>query len=183
MKTFKKILSVFLVVICIFGMVTTGAFAADQILGGILGGEDEEEAALSYGIHYEIDSYSGVSVMYKPKPHITFKTPVKVQVTRDMPLAVDFECIGWRGEDGTLYYPGDTIDVTGKVVLYAEWEAKKDNDSRVVRTIKTAFQTFIRTIQSALGVFKVIADPDAQPKPSVAPETTKPVIVPTSEIQ
>lgn len=182
MKSFKKVLSIFLAIICVFGMFTTGAFAVDEIVGGLLG-EDEEEAALSYGIHYEIDSLSGVSVMYKPSPHITFKTPVKVAVTKDMPLSVDYQCIGWRGEDGKLYYPGDKIVVTGKVVLTAVWEPKQDNDSHVIRTIKTAFQTFIRMIQSALGVFKVVANPDAQPQTTTAPETTKPVIVVTSAIQ
>ena len=185
MKSFKKVLSIFLAIICVFGMFTTGAFAVDEIVGGLLGGEDEEEAALSYGVHYEIDSLSGVSVMYKPSPDITFKTPVTVEVTADMPLAIDYECIGWRAENGKLYYPGDKILVTGKVVLTAVWEPKTDNDSHVIRTIKTAFQTFIRMIQSALGIFKVVNTPENEltTKPTAAPETTRPVIVVTSEIQ
>ncbi len=184
MKSFKKIISVFLVVICVFGMLTTGAFAVDQIFGDLLGGEDEEEAALSYGIHYEIDSLSGVSVMYKPSPNITFKAPVKVKVSGNFPLAIDYVCIAWRAEDGKLYYPGDEITVTGKVVLNAVWEPKTDNDPRIVRTVKTAFQTFIRMFQSALGFFKVVNTPADQltTKTTVAPETTKPVISLTSAI-
>lgn len=184
MKSFKKVLSLFLAVICVLGMFTTGAFAVDEIIGGLLGGEDEEEAALSYGIHYEIDTYSGVSVMYKPSPDISFKVPSRVEVTSDMPLAIDYECIAWRAEDGRLYYPGDTILVTGKVVLNAVWEPKQDNDSHVIRTVKTAFQTFIRMIQSALGIFKVLNTPESEltTKPAVTTTTTKPVISLTSAI-
>lgn len=187
MKSLKKIISVSLVVICIFGMLTTGAFAIDGILDILGGGEssDDIDAVLSYGVHYEIDPYSGISVMYKPNPDITFKSPSKVEISGDFPLAIDYECIGWRSaETGKLYYPGEVIGVTGQVVLYAEWQPKTDNDSRVVRTIKTAFQTVIRSIQSALGIFKVLNTPEDQltTRPTAAPETTKPVISLTSAI-
>lgn len=188
MKSFKKILSIFLVVVCVFGMLTTGAFATDQVLDSILGSdvtvEPDIDEQLYYGIHYEIDSISGIAVMYKPSPDITVKVPSKVEITKDMPLAIDYTCIAWRAEDGKLYYPGETILVTGKVVLTAVWEPKTDNDNHIVRTIKTAFQTFIRMIQSALGFFKVMNTPEDQltTKPTTAPTTEKPPISLTSAI-
>ena len=188
MKSFKKILSVLLVVICVFGMLTTGAFAADQVLDSILGTdvtvEPDIDEQLYYGVHYEIDSISGVSVMYKPNPDIELVVPSKVEISGDFPLAIDYVCIAWRGEDGKLYYPGDQIIVTGKVTLYAVWEEKKDNDPHAIRAIKTGFQTFIRMIQSFLGVFKVLNTPADQltTKPTAAPTTTKPLVSLTDPI-
>lgn len=180
MKTFKKIVSVFLVAICIFGMFSTASFAIDEILGGGLLGGDEDEA-LNYGIHYEINPLDGISVMYKPNADREFSVPSRVAVTSDVPLAVDYVCIGWRDENGNLYYAGEEIVVEGAVTLYAEWEAKSDNDPRAVRTIKTAFQTFIRMIQTFLGVFEVFETPldELTTAPTEAPTTQKPIVVPT----
>ena len=115
MKSFKKILSVFLVIICIFGMISTAAFAIDGIIGGIIGDdltmEPDEDEALTYGVHYEIDTASGVSVMYKPSPDIEFNVPSKVKVTSDVPLAVDYECYAWRDASYNYYYAGEEITV------------------------------------------------------------------------
>lgn len=176
MKSFKKILSVFLAILCIFGMISTAVYAAGDILGGILGDdltmEPDIDEKLYYGVHYEIDSLSGIQVMYKPNPDIEFQVPSKVKVTSDVPLSVDYECYAWRDEAGNLYYAGNDILVTGKITLYAVWKEKEDNDPRVIRVIKTSFQTLIATIKSFLGVFKVIGTPEEE-------LTTKPVITTT----
>ena len=161
-------------------MISTAVYAVSDIIGGIvgddiggiLGGEGDIDEALTYGIHYEIDTASGVSVMYKPSPDIEFNVPSKVKVTSDVPLAVDYECYAWRDASYNYYYAGEEITVTGKITLYAVWREKQDNDPRVIRVIKTSFQTFIRTIQSFLGVFDVINTPVEQ-------LTTKPVITTT----
>lgn len=176
MKSFKKVLSVFLAILCIFGMISTAVYAGDFI-GGILGDdmpstEPDIDAALENGIHYEIDPLSGVSVMYKPNPDIEFTVPSWVTVTSDVPLAVDYVCYAWKDEAGNYYYPGNEIFVVGKKTLYAVWEEKEDNDPRVIRVMKTAFQTLIATIKSFLGVFEVIAHPENV-------STTAPTSVPT----
>ena len=176
MKSFKKILSVFLAILCIFGMISTAVYAAGDILGGILGDdltmEPDIDEKLYYGVHYEIDSLSGIQVMYKPNPDIEFQVPSKVKVTSDVPLSVEHECYAWRDEAGNLYYAGNDILVTGKITLYAVWKEKEDNDPRIIRVIKTSFQTLIATIKSFLGVFKVIGTPEEE-------LTTKPVITTT----
>ena len=63
-------------------------------------------------------------------------------------------------------------DFLKRILCPAVWREKQDNDPRVIRVIKTSFQTFIRTIQSFLGVFDVINTPVEQ-------LTTKPVITTT----
>ena len=93
----------------------------------------------------------------------------------------EFELLAQYEENGKLYYAGEEIVVEGAVTLYAEWEAKSDNDPRAVRTIKTAFQTFIRMIQTFLGVFEVFETPlhELTTAPTEAPTTQKPIVVPT----
>lgn len=178
MKNSKKLIAIFLAALCICSMFTATASAVDGIIDSILGTdltmEPDIDEQLYYGVHYEIDSVSGVSVMYKPNPDIEFKVPSKVEVTGDFPLAIDYVCIAWRAEDGKLYYPGDEIIVTGKVTLYAVWEEKDDNDPRAVRAIKTGFQTLIRMIQEFLGFFEVVNTPADQltTKPSTTATTT-----------
>ena len=178
MKSFKKVLSVFLAILCVFGMISTAVYAAEDILGGIIGDdltmEPDIDERLYCGVHYEVNSLSGISVMYKPNPDIEFNIPSKVKVTGDMPLAVDYECYAWRDEAGNLYYPGYDILVTGKITLYAVWKEKEDNDHRVIRTIKTAFQTLIRTIQSFLGIFDVINTPAEELTTASTTVTTTP---------
>lgn len=186
MKSFKKILSVFLAILCIFGMISTAVYAAGDILGGILGDdltmEPDEDEFLTYGVHYEIDSLSGISVMYKPNPDIEFQVPSKVKVTSDVPLSVDYECYAWRDEAGNLYYAGNEILVTGKITLYAVWKEKEDNDPRVIRVIKTAFQTLIASVKSFLGVFEVIGTPENEltTKPTTTTTTAPSTLPPTT---
>lgn len=177
MKSFKKVLSVFLAILCIFGMISTAVYAMDNYFG-----EDDDPIENLFGLYYKVDTLAGVSVMYKPNPTITFNTPKLVEISGDLPLAVDYEFYAWKDENGTIYYPGEDIYVDGKIILYAVGTPKKDNDSRVVRVIKTAFQTLVRSIQSFLGVFDVL-------KQDVATTTTQvtttapagPVTPPTTE--
>lgn len=169
MKSFKKVLSIFLAILCVFGMISTVAVAFDLGLG-----EDEDDPLNKlYGLYYEIDPYNTVPVMYKPSPTIVLNTPKIVEVSGDLPLAVDYEFYAWKTEDGTIYYPGEDIYVNGKITLYAEGRPKADNDSRFIRVIKTAFQTMIRSIQSFFGVFDVLAKdvPSTDPQPTTAPST------------
>lgn len=161
----KKILAVLLSVLCIFSMFSVSAFAIGDIVGDVVGdyiGVTEEESIddqMSYGIHYEMETLTPVSIMYKPSPTITFKTAVTTKVTTDTPLSIDYQFVCWRhGETGELYYPGDEIEVTGKVVLYAVWEEKSEDESRIVRVITTALETLNRLIKKFLGIFEVVEE-------------------------
>ena len=82
----KKVLAIILAVLCLtscFGV--TGYAGAEDIIGGVIGGiigddllgggEESEDAVLEYGIHYEMETLSMVSLMYKPSSKITFKAP------------------------------------------------------------------------------------------------------------
>lgn len=175
----KKIIAILLSVLCVFSLMSTTAFAADD-LGGILGDiiglpteEDGIDQQMSYGIHYEMETLSVVSIMYKPNPTITFEAPTTAKITSDTPLSVDYEFVCWRHADtGEYLYPGDEIDVTGKVTLYAVWEEKTDGNPRVIRVIMTALETLGRLIQKFLGIIE-----DAEEFESEYYETTVPVVM------
>ncbi len=180
MKSFKKVLSVFLAILCVFGMISTAVYAVDSFLGE----DDDDPIEKLFGLYYKVDSLTGVSVMYKPNPTITLNTPKIVEVSGDLPLAVDYEFYAWQDENGKIYYPGDDIYVNAKITLYAVGRPKTDNDSRVVRVIKTAFQTLIRSIQSFLGVFDVLKQ-DVTTTTKSQQTTTEapagPILPPTTE--
>lgn len=175
----KKILAVLLSVLCIFSMLSVSAFAIGDIVEDVVGDyigvteEDGIDAQMLYGIHYEMETITNISIMYMPNPTITFKQPVTAKVTTDTPLSVDYQFICWRhGETGELYYPGDSIDVTGKVTLYAVWEEKSEDEPRVIRVITTALETLKRLIQQFLGVIE-----DAEEFESEYYATTTSVII------
>ncbi len=180
MNRFKKALALVLVMLSIFSCFAFSASAVDEIQSIILGDieiEEDEDERLLYGVHYEVDSFAGVKVMYKPNPNIEFNTPSRVTITEDVPLSVDYECIGWEDrETGKMYTRGETIEVYGKVTLYAVWVEKDDNDPRVIRTIKTGFQTFLRMLQKAFGVFKAINTPIDPPVTSATTTTESTLI-------
>ncbi len=162
----KKILAVLLSVLCIFSMLSVSAFAIGDIFEGVIGDyvgiteeDDGIDAQMMYGIHYKMDTITNVSIMYMPNPTITFKQPVTAKVTTDTPLSVDYQFVCWKhGETGELYYPGDPIEVTGAVTLYAVWEEKSDSESRVIRVITTALETLKRLIQQFLGIIEDVED-------------------------
>lgn len=163
----KKTLALILSVLMIFSAFSVTAFAAPgDLLGDVIEdylGVTEEEGAIDqqmmYGIHYEMEPISLVSIMYKPSPTITFKAPCMAKVTTDYPISVDYEFLYWKhGETGEIYYGGDDIEVTGVVTLYAVWQEKTDNYPRFIRTIISAFQTLSRVIQKFLGIIEDVEE-------------------------
>ncbi|MBQ8504608.1 MAG: hypothetical protein IJ491_10090 [Clostridia bacterium] len=166
----KKILAVLLSVLCIFSAVSTTAFAAtDNIIGEVvedyLGVTEEDgiDQQMMYGIHYEMEPITLVSVMYKPNPSITFDQPMITKVTKDTPISIDYEFLYWRhGETGEIYYPGDSIEVTGKVTLYAVWQEKTDNYPQFIRAMMAGFETLSRLIQKFLGIVEAVEESESE---------------------
>lgn len=178
----KKIIAIILAVLCLASSLGVTSFAAvgDDIIEGVIGGilgddmpekEESEDAVLTYGIHYETDPLSMVKLMYKPSPTITFKAPTTAKVTSDTPLSVDYDFICWKHADtGELYYPGDTIEVTGEVTLYAVFEAKKDNHPQLLRYVITGLEAFKRLLNKFLAFTNGLEENDKEYyEPDVAP--------------
>ncbi len=165
----KKLLAIILSVICTVSCFSLAAQAADNA-GGVIGElantffegifdfELEEDTPLTYGVNYEIDPFSGVSVVYKPSPTISFKSSGTYTITSDTPLSIDYEFICWEDSNGKTYYGGDKIYVDGTITLYAVWVEKDDNDVRVARIIKTTFEALKRLLGKFFGFFKTIVD-------------------------
>ena len=174
----KKVIAIILAVLCFiscFGV--TGYAGLDEVIGGIGGSlglpeqEESEDAVLSYGIHYEMETLSMVSLMYKPSPTITFKAPVMAKVTLDTPLSVDYEFVCWQhAETGEYYYPGDPIEVTGMVTLYAVFEEKRDGYPQMLRYIITGLECFKRLLKKFLAVTDGLQENDKEYyEPDVVP--------------
>lgn len=153
----KKLIAVLLSVLCVFSVFAVPCFANDNasVFEEISSMFEDDQLNC---IVYQKETLSNVSMMYKPNPNVSLDGPGYITVTRDTPLAVDHNFVCWRGEDGTLYYEGDRIYVEGTVTLYAVWEEKTDNDSHVLRVLKTAFGTLQRMLQKLLGIFKDAED-------------------------
>lgn len=162
----KKILAVLLSVLCIFSMLSVSAFAVGDIFGDLIGFPKEEDDMgdqITYGVFYEMEPLSTVSIMYKPNPSFTFSKPVITKVTTDTPLSIDYQFVCWRlAGTNQYYYPGDEIEVTGKVTLYAVWEEKSDDQPRIIRVITTALETLNRLIKKFLGIFEIVEDFESQ---------------------
>ena len=152
----KKFIAVFLSLLCIFSVfgITASAKGTFDDISEIIG----EDEGFLYGILYQNETASGVSMMYQPNPSIKVDGPGYVTVKRDTPIAVDHEFVCWQDEEGNLYYEGDKIYVDGEVTLYAVWTEKTDNLPRVIRVIQTAILTLQRLVQKILGVFQDIQD-------------------------
>ncbi len=158
----KKIIAVFLAVLCAFSCFTvcTGAISIEDLdLLEILG--EEEKEPMLYCITYQNQTLSGVSMMYKPNPTVSFSGPGYVTVTTDTPIAVDHDFVCWKDGDGNLYYAGDSFYVDGECTLYAVWEEKKDDQIRPIRVFRCAMLTFVRMISKALGIFKDLQEFEA----------------------
>lgn len=157
MNNTKKIIALFLAALCLFSLFSVSTSAAgNSFFSTEKNPNPEIDEIVSYGVHYDTDSFSGVKLVYKPNPDIELVVPSKVQVSGDFPLAIDHKCIAWKDTEGNLYYPGEYILVEGKVNLYAVWIPKEDNDPRAVRAIKTGFEAFIKMLKNILGFFEVI---------------------------
>lgn len=154
----KKIIAVLLSVLCVFSCLAAPVSAIsieDLDLLDILGDADDP---LLYCITYQNQTLSGVKMMYKPNPTVSFSGPGFVTVTKDTPLAIDHDFVCWRDKDGKLYYAGDTFYVDGECTLYAVWEEKKGDEVHAIRVFRCAMLTFVRMISKALGVFKDLQD-------------------------
>lgn len=160
----KKLLAIFLALICAFSAFAVSATAIDEdILGDIVEDqfgvtqEKDEADVLSYGIHYEIATLSTVTVLYSPSPNIRFEVPTEVTVTSDTPVAVDHNWVCWKDkETGALYYPGDVIRVEGKVTLVAVWEEKTDNYPGFIRSAIAGLQALLKLVEKFFTFFDAI---------------------------
>ncbi len=163
----KKLLAIILSVICIFSCFALPSGAAGGgVVGelattffeGIFDVEIEEDTPIGYGVIYDMETLSGISVVYKPSPSVSFKNPGIYTITSDTPLSIDYEFICWEDSTGKRYDAGDKIYVDGMVYLYAVWVEKNDNDVRVARIIKTTFEAFKRLIGKFFGIFDIIVN-------------------------
>lgn len=166
----KKFIAIILSVLCLASCVAMPGYAAvGDIVGDIVDDyigvteEDDIGDQLSYGIHYEMSTLSPVALMYKPNPTITFTAPVIAKITKDTPLSVDYNFVCWKhSETGKLYYPGDEIEVTGIVTLYAVFEPKTDNYAQFIRYILTGLEALKRVFQNFLIFNNALEDTDAE---------------------
>ncbi len=173
----KKLIAIILSVLCLASCLAVPGFAAtDSIVGDVvqdfIGVTEEEDISdeMRYGIHYGLPTITAVKLMYSPKPTITFKAPTTAKVTTDTPLSVDYDFVCWEhSETGKHYYPGDEIEVTGIVTLYAVFEEKTDNHPRFIRYIITGLEALKRVIKQLLTFSDALEESD---KEYYEPETT-----------
>ena len=160
----KKLLAIFLAMICAF---SACAVSASAMLEGVLGdiiedqlGVTQEESdldAITYGVFFENDPLAFTTVLYMPIQTLTFGAPVITTLTTDTPVAVDHDFVCWKDTTtGTLYYPGDEIEVTGQVRLVAVWKDKTDNYPSFIRMAIAGLQAFVRVIDKFLNAFTSI---------------------------
>ncbi|MBE6776373.1 MAG: hypothetical protein E7543_09325 [Ruminococcaceae bacterium] len=170
----KKLLAVLLCVICLFSCLAPSAGAAKGgVIGEItvnfferlLGEEFEQDTSIGYGVIYDTDPLSGVSVVYKPSPSVSFENPGTYTITSDTPLSIDYEFVCWKDSHGNRYDAGDKIYVDGTVTLTAVWVEKNDGDIRVARIIKTTFEAFKRLIGKFFGILDTMVN--FEPDPTV----------------
>ncbi len=156
----KKIIALLLSAVCIFTCMGLPVSALDDVVDNMGEGVGlEPDEPIIYGIIYEVDTLSGVSIMYNPSPSFTFTSPGTYTVTNDTPLSVDYEFVCWVHEEtGKKYYAGDKLYIDGQEVLIAEWQPKTDGHIRTTRVLLTAIEALRRTIGAFFGFYKVIDD-------------------------
>ena len=140
----KKIIAILLVVISIVSLMGIGLSA--------LAGDDD------CNIYVVIYAKGGVPVMYEPTPTYTYEGPGTVKVSKDTPIAIDYDFVCWEDQNGIRYWPGDPIAVNGEVKLTPIFAPKTDSDSHTTRVIKAGFQSLIRVLQKMFGTFKDFED-------------------------
>lgn len=152
----KKVLSVFLSILCVLSVLTVGAGAGsfEEVVDGVFGGQEDD----FYGIKYEVNILDGAKIMYKPNHDLSFDGAGWMTVTNDTPIAIDYDFVCWKDKKGNLYYEGDKVYVDGLVTLYAVWEEKPGNESNTVRVLRAAILTLQRMVLKALGIFKIVDD-------------------------
>ncbi len=164
----KKLLAIILSVLCIFSCFAPAASAATG--GGVVGElasgffeklfgvEFEEDTTIGYGVIYDMDTFSGVSIVYKPSPSVSFENPGIYTITSDTPLSIDHKFVRWEDSKGNPYYAGDKIYVDGVVHLYAVWVEKDDGSVRVARIIKTTMEALKRLISKFFGILDTVVN-------------------------
>lgn len=162
----KKLLAVILSVICIFSCFAVPACAAGNIIGElasdfferITGEKIEEDTTLGYGVFYNMDSLSGVTVIYKPSPSIKFNNPGTYTITSDTPLSFDYDFVCWEDKEGKEYYPGDKVYVDGQLDLYAKWVERNDKDIKLARMIRVSLEALRRLIGKFFGFIDIVVE-------------------------
>ena len=160
----KKLLAIFLALICAFSACAlTASAAAEDILGDLIEDqlgitqEKDEADVLTYGIHYTSGNLVNVTVVYEPTRTFTFESPCEVTINNDTPIAIDHDWVCWENrETGELYYPGDVILIEGEVTLVAVWEEKTDNYPSFIRSMIAGLQALLRLVEKFFGVFDAI---------------------------
>lgn len=159
----KKVLAVILSAICLFSCLSFSASADNgTVIGSVVEnmindyiGMPREEEYYAYGIVYEMEVYSGVTLIYNPMATISFTRPGDFVITDDEPLAIDHQLVCWRDADYNKYYPGDTIHVDGRITLYAQWKEKEDNDGYIIRLIKTTTNALKKMFARFFRIFDI----------------------------
>ena len=147
----KKVIAVILSILCVLTCFAPAVCAIED--PGLIGMLEPEEPMI-FTLVYKNQTLSGVKMMYQPNPNLSFGGPGYVTVTKDKPIAIDHDFVGWKDEDGKLYYAGDKFYVDGECELYAVWEEKKDNNIKPVRVFICAMLTMKRMFDKIFGVFK-----------------------------
>ncbi len=166
----KKIIAIILSALCLASCLSVPGFAAGgNIIGDVIedyiGVTKEEDISdqMSYGIHYELPPLTVVKLMYSPAPTITFKAPTTAKITTDTPLSADYNFVCWKhSETGKYYYPGDEIEVTGIVTLYAVFEEKTDGHPKFIRYILTGLEALKRLLLSFLRFDNALNETDKE---------------------
>ena len=140
----KKFLAVLLAVLTLVSVMSIGL--------GANAGDDEVK------IYAVIYTKSAVPIMYEPTPTFRFDKPGWVTISADTPIAIDYDFVCWKDEDGNRWDPGDQIYVSHEVRLTPVFAPKTDNDSRTLRTIKAGFASLIRVLGKMFGFFKTLED-------------------------
>ncbi len=171
----KKLLSVLLAILCIIPCFTfSGSATLEDAIEDIVGITIPEDENLTYGIFYEMETFSGVKILYKPNPTITLVSAGTYTITDDTPLSIDYEFVCWEhSETGKLYYAGDKLHVDGQVILYAVWTEKTDNDSYVARVFKTGIEALKRLLGKFFGIFSTAKDHFEPDEPTTMPNYTE----------
>lgn len=152
----KKMLAVFLSLLCVLSLFTVAASASsfDDVVDDIFGEQEDD----FYGIKYEVDILDGAKIMYKPNHNLSFDGAGWMTVTNDTPIAIDYDFVCWKDKKGNYYYEGDKVYVDGLITLYAVWEEKSGDETHTIRVLRAAIMTLQRMVLKALGIFKTVED-------------------------